>query len=238
MKYKEVALEQKKLKNYEGIKRNLLKKQIRYDLLEKAYFYLSRKLNSEQPRRVTRTWYERYMFTELSTVSAKVYPSFWIMNFNLDIFLPELGAVVELDGSIHNNEVKALKDNYRDDRLLELGIPVFHIENVDTKRMAVHIKGLLSNPKKHKPADVQKQLLKSIYIETIVTHFHHEVVQGFFREGYFDNYLYPVTKPESTKVVLSECQRRPDESIAKHLVDGSFDNYGPDVVVVKEKVVA
>ena len=94
----------------------------------------------------------------------------WIKNFNVDIFFPRHRIVVEIDGGIHNHELKMKKDSYRDEYLKKkYGILVFHIDNDDLTKTIGQLISFLTTTRTIPLHDYRK-LMRSIYIDTISCH--------------------------------------------------------------------
>lgn len=58
-----------------------------------------------------------------------------IENYIVDFYCPEEKLVIELDGSVHNHPQIAENDQYRDERLTDLGFTVLRFENSDVFKL-------------------------------------------------------------------------------------------------------
>lgn len=124
-----------------------------------------------------RTAPERHFAEVFGRISKKqLIPAFWIGNLCVDYFCPSIrvnecvGVAFEIDGSIHLKPFKQRKDDYKDDRLLELGIWTKHIDNEDVDHPTVRID--LESMCSLKPADSKsvKCQKNQIYIHTLAIH--------------------------------------------------------------------
>jgi very-short-patch-repair endonuclease len=48
--------------------------------------------------------------------------------FIVDLYAPEVGLVVEIDGGVHSTENGAARDRLRDESLVRMGLCVLHVE--------------------------------------------------------------------------------------------------------------
>lgn len=155
--------------------------------LEKAYTDLCELLGTVYTPTMSRTFSEDKIF-ELIRQSTKleVLRSAWIGNANIDLFLPSVrasvdfngpcrvqgfrGLAIEIDGKVHQNYVKILKDQKKYASLHELGISTISIENQDCKSPVVL--DLIKNLKKLKRLDhrAKSRLKRDIYLGTILAH--------------------------------------------------------------------
>lgn len=156
--------------------------------LEKAYIDLCELLGTVYTPTMSRTFSEDKVF-ELIRQSTKleVLRSAWIGNANIDLFLPSVrantdlngpsskaqgfrGLAIEIDGKIHENYVKILKDQKKYASLHELCISTISIENHDRKSPVVL--DLIKNLKNLKRLDhrAKSRLKRDIYLGTIIAH--------------------------------------------------------------------
>ncbi len=111
----------------------------KYKQLQLEYKLLCDDLNQKHNQETVRTKAELKWIYEIKKMTKlQIIPQFWIGNHCLDYFIPALKMAIEIDGPIHNKEFKIKKDQYRDENLSKLNIPVMSIPNEDIER--VHIK--------------------------------------------------------------------------------------------------
>ena len=137
--------------------------------LHEAYQKVTRSLNKTYEAETIRTRAERYLHQLLrESTGEDIKASMWIGNHCVDLFIPRIGLAIEVDGDIHDNEMKMRKDELKEEFLAKLGIMVWHINNNEIRRRAVDIKNVLEHPKT-KEKDINA-LLNTIYVETIGAH--------------------------------------------------------------------
>lgn len=101
----------------------------------------------------------------------KLYPSLVIGRSPVDFFTPSIkkGIVFEVDGGIHNSELKGIKDNRHEEQLKGLGIAVSRVSNDQSKaprtRKTLHGLRLL----RLTDTRTRRRIFRRIYIETIGT---------------------------------------------------------------------
>ncbi len=115
--------------------------------------------------------------------SIKIYPSLVIGRSPVDFFTPAIkeGMVFELDGEIHEKELKNIKDNRHEEQLKSLGVSVVRIENDNihghgTRECIRHLSGLrLTDSRK------RRRIFRRIYIETIGTWLPETLINQLFQ---------------------------------------------------------
>jgi very-short-patch-repair endonuclease len=122
---------------------------LQYEQITHSYENLSRHLSTELSS--TKTSFEQ-KFVELCRIYTGLKPktSYWIGPYCIDVFFPQFGSrlrgrnnsgvkwrgiAFEIDGHIHNRELKMKKDTQKAKALRELGICVHSVDNerVDAK---------------------------------------------------------------------------------------------------------
>jgi len=178
--------------------------------LRRAYELLACDLNREHLECTLRTNAEIAVLKAIeSSTGLNFYKSMWIVNRNIDLFCPTIGRLyeypkkgqkiyrtqimrglaIEVDGTIHNRELKMKKDNNKLDHLQALGIGCMNIENMDVHSSAIRntIKQLKTIPRLDSRA--KKRLLRKIYVATLAYHASDEVMVSlygpkFLQKGY------------------------------------------------------
>jgi hypothetical protein len=178
-------------------------------VLRRLYDQIVRELNGKHERfEDTRTRYERAFVRELSKFTKlKVYPSVWIGTRNCDILIPAVGLtrnelsrelgfkvtaqhrgfkglVIEMNGPVHDFELKGKKDASKETQLTNLGIAVTVIENKDIYHPLVQ--SLLRNLSKVPRicSRQRKSLWRRIYIATILANAEEAQLQLLNRGAY------------------------------------------------------
>jgi very-short-patch-repair endonuclease len=116
--------------------------------------------------------------------NIKIYSSMVIGRSPVDFFTPAIkeGIVFELDGEIHQEELKNRKDNRHEEQLKSLGVSVMRIENDETHELRTrkcirHLTGQrLTDSRK------RRRIFRRIYIETIGTWLSERVINQLFQE--------------------------------------------------------
>lgn len=161
-----------KLKNY---LKQLGYYPITLENLKNAYDVLTVQLaqsNKEKNLETTKTFHE-VKAQELieKNFKLKFYTSFWIGNFNLDFFFPQLRMAIEIDGDIHNQQAKMKKDGYKEYVLSQkFKIVILRIKNDEIlTKLIPMLKEIKSDSSYLLSSKAKKRLLRDIYIFTIVT---------------------------------------------------------------------
>ncbi len=148
---------------------------ITLDNLQIAYDHFTNKLaisNKEKNLETTKTIHEiRAKKLIEQNFKFKFFTSFWIGNFNIDLFFPQLRLAIEIDGDIHNQQAKMNKDNYKEYVLHQkFKIIILRLKNdeVVTKLIPI-LEEIKSNPIHLLSSKAKKRLMRNIYIFTIAT---------------------------------------------------------------------
>jgi len=145
--------------------------------LRRRYESICKELNRRHPLAACRTAAEvKVMKLIRSHTKIQVIPSMWVGNVNLDLFIPAItigttiGLAIELDGRVHDRELKSRKDAHKISYLADIGIGVSVIENSDLSHPTVQ--AMLSKLKVMKRGCSRKRKLlwRRIYLETILCH--------------------------------------------------------------------
>lgn len=155
-------------------------------ILAQAYKELSTALNLKYAAQTTRTPFEDQFVNLLKqSTKLKFYRSFWIQNFNIDVFIPAIkaeagttlvaslgfkGMAIEIDGEIHQQYFKLKQDQTKYAALHELLICTAAIENQDINSHTVQ--SFLKDLSKMKRLDhrAKSRLMRNIYLLTIIRH--------------------------------------------------------------------
>lgn len=177
-------------------------------LLQQQYDKLIIQLNRQYTDAITRTAAERTVFEKIKRATNIVfYPSVWIVNRNVDLFCPAIGAlhrpilkgqkvdrvpimrgfVIEVDGSIHDRELKMKKDTskYRLINALGIGLTVLHNEAVHDVGVNDLIKQLMQLPRLDSRA--RRRLWRKIYNATLAYHASDEVMVSLYGPQFLDS---------------------------------------------------
>lgn len=175
-----------------------------YKTLEKAYFKICKSLNAVFKE--SKTTYAEIQFCKKlkSKTRLKFFTSFWIINRNVDFFFPSMGTLyprftkgskilkqrhmrglaIEVDGDVHNLEVKIKKDENRDELLNKLCIGVTTVKNEDLaiKQINQFISGIRTQ-------DIlctrsKRRIMSKIYFLTIVYHATDSEMQTLFNKDF------------------------------------------------------
>ncbi len=146
---------------------------VNYSSLNKTYWALSGVLNKKHALEAQKTSSERGMADKIRHYTrTKFYQSIWISNHNIDLFFPQLRLAIEINGGIHNNEIKMRKGELKDATLQTLKIRVANIDNEDTNKLTYeiidHIKA-----KNIKPIGTLniRRLWRKIFTVTLARHY-------------------------------------------------------------------
>jgi very-short-patch-repair endonuclease len=176
--HKEILFEQKQpnLKSIDSLIATIPKRQ-----LEESYKVVSRQLFYQNKMATIRTTAELFFANQIKRqIRLEVLPSVWIGRFCVDFFIPGVGGhvvngrrqmkglVIEINGPVHNFELKMNKDENRGEVLKRLGIGTLNIDNMDINSHAVRqlIAELKSIPRLNWRA--KDRLKKRIYSWTIL----------------------------------------------------------------------
>lgn len=162
-----------------------------FELLRKNYEFISKQLTKKYLNSTVRTRFE-FRFEKLLNQYTKLqyFKSFWIVNRNVDFFIPNLRAIqslklqasglvninsgyglaIEINGCIHFDESKMRKDNSKSNFLHDLRIIELTINNEDINSRNIH--NIIKQIKNLRRLDfrAKRRLLKNIYIHTLIFH--------------------------------------------------------------------
>lgn len=147
--------------------------------LHHLYEHSCKILTAKYKQQLSRTNSENYIARKIKNeTKLKCIPGAWIGKFNVDFFLPGLrggnsncGVAIEVDGGIHNHEIKMKKDNYKYNLLRDLGIALMTISNDDrTEQTSINF---INNLKNLPRADsrLKRRMWVKIYRKTIMAAF-------------------------------------------------------------------
>lgn len=166
-----------------------------------GFSLLSRQLNDLHPEWANRTPTERAVLEAITRATGLQFMvSLWIANRNIDLFCPAIGSLyqycqkgqkidhtprmrglaIEVDGKVHDRELKMKKDNSKLDLLSELGIGCIVIENLDIHSPTVQqlIQNLKNTPRLDTRA--RERLMRRIYVATLAYHASDEVMASLY----------------------------------------------------------
>lgn len=198
------------LDGLERRKRVLIKPSL--ELLRQEYGALQRALNRRFPECAVRTPAEQVISNAIGRVTnLQFFKSLWIVNRNVDLFCPAVGQlhspivkgekivrkpimrgwVIEVDGSIHNYELKMRKDSAKIDLLATLGISVSTIENHDLERSIRRlIEYLQQLPRLDSRA--RNRLWGKIYTATLAYHADNKVMARLYGDKFLELKINPI----------------------------------------------
>lgn len=139
------------------------------------YEEICKKRNLNFIQTIESTTSEELAYKVLHAITKmKILRRVWIGSHCVDLFIPALGYVIEIDGNVHSNEIKMKKDTLRDYNLQLLGLPVMSIKNPDVSGVTPKfIFDLQRQKEKYKKSSYQKRLMwREIYLLTIVSEKH------------------------------------------------------------------
>jgi hypothetical protein len=146
--------------------------------LKTLYSQTVQVLNQRNKAATAKTLYEFRCKKIISHYSnTEVITSFWIGRSNFDLFLPYVagsgksrmkGLVIEVNGAVHDIELKMKKDNGKADMLKALGIGVLSVGNKDLSEE--NLKKVFSEINSFPRIDFRAKcrLLSTIYSHTIL----------------------------------------------------------------------
>lgn len=175
------------------------------ECLERAYLDLKKRLNLQNRNASLRTHAENTVLDIIQqSTSLRFYRSMWIGNQNVDLFCPAIGTLhppvrkgqkivrkramrgvaVEVDGPIHDSELKMRKDTSKYKLLDELDIGLFVVHNVSVDDSRV--KGLLRLLKRtpRLPFRTKRRLMRNIYVVTLAYHASDETMIGLYGQQF------------------------------------------------------
>lgn len=162
-----------------------------FESLAIKYDELQKQLNVQYPRAAEKTFHERALYDIIKrSTNLSFYRSVWIANRNVDMFCPAIGSlhcpvvkghkivreramrglVVEVDGPIHDSELKMRKDTSKYSLLHALDIGCCVVQNNQTNDSGIKslLRQLRNTPRLDSRA--RRRLLRKIYIATIAYH--------------------------------------------------------------------
>jgi excisionase family DNA binding protein len=140
------------------------------DQLEVLHFHASKTLSHLHKLETITTRFERNLEIYLKSLSRyQFYTGFWIGRHCVDLFFPRYGLIVEVDGGIHNEEIKMRKDEHRDEYFRGMGLSVTHAENAKIWNFTqTFLTGIRDGRTKQLDTRSTRKNMRDIYIKTIV----------------------------------------------------------------------
>lgn len=172
-----------------------------FEPLAIKYDELQKQLNVQYPRVAEKTFHERALYDTIKrSTNLSFYRSVWIANRNVDMFCPAIGSlhdpvikghkivrgramrglVVEVDGPIHDSELKMRKDTSKYSLLhaLDIGCCVIQNDQVNDNGIKMLLRKLKDTPRLDSRG--RRRLLRKIYIATLAFHASDEVMVGLY----------------------------------------------------------
>lgn len=153
MNYSELIFESEKP---DILRIEALAKALGYDQLKSLYQKKTLELNRNHQPATVKTSAEKYLYSHLASATRmEIFTSVWIGRSCVDFFIPGIagdrasgrakmfGLIIESNGSVHNYELKMIKDERRMDNFSDLRIGVLNIENYDLG--SSQVKNLIDN---------------------------------------------------------------------------------------------
>lgn len=141
-----------------------------FQILEKIYWDVvsRKKAHLSKIKESYPTHFENSFAKTFKKMSfLKFYQSFWIENRCFDIFIPRLMLIIEIDGGVHNDELKMKKDINSEKILKHIyKIATGRISNSDKNRFLHTIYSISKESKKVSSARIKSTMAK-IFINTI-----------------------------------------------------------------------
>lgn len=161
-----------------------------YNQLKEIYWILTKDKTLDDSKNSYPTFYEN-KFTDLLKKSSRLnfFKSFRIENFCVDIFIPKLMLVLEIDGGIHNDEIKMKKDNYLENSLQEkYKISVGRLKNSDDLIYRNTVHSLINSTKRISSA-MKKRMMVKIYINTIAFGYDYKILNLILEDYQYQNHI-------------------------------------------------
>lgn len=162
------------------------------EALEAKYLQLVDILNKRYPRSIEQTPFEKYIIKKIRvSTKLQIRRSYWIGPFNFDLFFGQLGELgassmrglaIEVDGSIHDVQIKMSKDQIRYNMLHALKIGLHPVDNreVNSKTESDFISKIKSIRRLDHRA--RKRLLWDIHLFTLCCHLKDHELADFLME--------------------------------------------------------
>ena len=162
---------------------------ISFNVLKAKYLEITSTLNKKQTtskKQTTRTESENRFYLKLGIKNIK--RSVWIGNFNVDFLLLRKsnnnnGVTIEIDGKVHNGQVKIRKDHHRIKFFAEkLNLAVTSVLNEDLTNPTPTLNNLINGFREFERLDtrVKGRLWRRIYAITIAYHTEYKDLQPLF----------------------------------------------------------
>lgn len=173
------------LRNLKRVKK--LEEILPFDEIERCYNVMTKILNHDTRagQEATKTKKEVSVLKRIKEkTKLRSYDSFWIGSRNIDIFIPCLrgercsfggqssgpfnGLAIEVDGDVHNSQLKMNRDNSKYDLLKRLRIAVYVIENGDLQEETFKsfLRQISTLPRLDSRA--KKRVMRNVYLATLV----------------------------------------------------------------------
>jgi very-short-patch-repair endonuclease len=172
---------------------NWRSKQLRISFkeLKAKYEVLSDQLSKAYPQAISRTNCENKFYQDIRNhTKLKPLRSVWIGSFNFDFLFYQIqggskarGLVIEIDGSIHNLQLKMSKDQVKYELLRLLGICITSVNNEDIIQKSSTIKKIIQDVGQLKRLETRerRRLLKSIYLITLMVNLKSDAFKILFK---------------------------------------------------------
>jgi hypothetical protein len=173
-----------------------IKKSGRY-LWAQEYQAITKKLNEQRALERKITLAEAFFVQKFALeFRIKVYPQLWVGNLCLDFFIPAFGLrrgigqrgftlkglAIEIDGPIHNNFVKAKKDEFKEKSLSDLGILLWRLPNEEVFRsQTLPSRELLERDLGRLCSRARADLWTKIHLITVLYHSSDETLRDLMR---------------------------------------------------------
>ncbi len=125
-----------------------------------------RVLEARFPNDNNRTLAEREFARKLKLYTGlRFYPGFWLGSFQVDVFIPSLNALIEINGGIHNTEGKMFSDGVKFRKLCKLyGAWPIEFENRQVYNEFKRVLELLERLPRLTPIEEELQLKRMLLV--------------------------------------------------------------------------
>jgi very-short-patch-repair endonuclease len=167
----------KRVRQHFKVKKN--ESNVYLQTLEEAYNIVRKQLDSKYRFETIQTFHEQSLAKFLNLNQVKTIRSIWIGRRNIDLYLPDYGFAIEVNGPIHHQERKMKKDTSRDLFFNNNQIPIMEIENQDIRKRKYFLLSNLKYEKKLNLREREKRAL-NIYAITVATYCDWSWIENFF----------------------------------------------------------
>lgn len=176
-----------------------------FSQLQDAYQKQVYALNKKHKQVIERTHAEQIVSEKIAQMTKlKSYRSFWIANRNIDLFFPTVGSLysrnmrqseankpylmrglaIEVDGPIHDNELKMRKDEAKSNLLKSLGIAHIVIQNTDVAHSMVQKLFKQLRDLDRLDTRAKRRVMRKVYVATLAYHASEQQMAQLYGESF------------------------------------------------------